>query len=607
MNQKIKMVIQIASHSNFQVNRNKFKKGTQNVFERGKNQRKKESKSEKLMNGVAIWASWYRFRMDKFIEDYFGIKLKLFQIFLIYAMQHNNYFMYLASRGQGKSFISAIYAVARGCLYPNSIIVIASGTKSQSINVLKKIEELKNMSPNMDREIEELKLGSNDPFCKLHNGSIIRVVTSNDNARSNRAHVILVDEFRMVDFQVISKVLRKFLTTPRQAPFMSKPEYAHIQERNKEIYLSSCWFKSHWSWDRATTYFKSMVEGKKYFICSLPYQLPIKENLLIRDQVLDEMSEADFDPIGWEMEMQALWHGENESAFFNFEDFNKSRKLNKVFYPPEICEQLNERNLIPKKEKGEIRVISADIATMIGAQNDATAIFCSRLIPIKDGYETQLVYTETIEGGITSDQALRLNVLKQHFSADYLVLDTANAGIGIYDTLAQGQVDPETGFEYPPLSCMNDERLAERCIYPNADKAIYSIRANQSMNSDIAINMKAMIKANRVKLPIHEKECEDILQTYKGYGSLPEDIKIKFKLPYIHTSLLINESINLEGEINDQTGAVRLKEARNARKDRYSSFSYMLYFIDYLNRKNRKKKTDFNPAQLFMVRKGKLL
>ncbi|RKJ54917.1 hypothetical protein D7X33_30785, partial [Butyricicoccus sp. 1XD8-22] len=215
----------MTSYSNFQVSRNKATK-EKNIFSQGKNLRKQSSKSEKMMESIALWASWYRFRIDKFAEEYLGIKLKLFQIFLLFAMQHNHYFMYLASRGQGKSFISAIYAVSRAILYPNTIIVIASGTKGQAISVLKKIEEIRNNSPNLKREINDLKLGSNDPFCSFHNGSVIRVVTSNDNARSARAHVILVDEFRMVDFSVIQKVLRKFLTTPRQAPFMSKSEYA---------------------------------------------------------------------------------------------------------------------------------------------------------------------------------------------------------------------------------------------------------------------------------------------------------------------------------------------------------------------------------------------
>lgn len=592
----------MSSYNNFQVSRNK-NTNNKNIFKQGKVFRK-QSKSDRLMESISVWASWYRFRMDVFIREYLGIKLKLFQVFLIFAMQHNHYFMYLASRGQGKSFISALFAVSRAILYPSSLIIVASGTKGQGISVLKKIEELRNMSPNLKREIDDLKLGSNDPYCSFHNGSKIQVVTSNDNARSARAHCIIVDEFRMVDLQIIQKVLRKFLISERYAPFKDKPEYQDYEERNKEIYLSSCWYKSHWSWDRAKTYFKAMIEGKQYFICSLPYQLPVKERLLSRSQVIDEMSEDDFDEIGWAMEMEALWHGESEKAFFNFEDLSKARKNTKAFYAPETVELVNDKTLIPKKVSGEIRVMSMDIAMMAGSQNDASALIISRLIPTKSDYEVQVVYIESIEGGLTNEQAMRMNKLKSYFNVDYIIMDTQNAGIGVYDMLAQGQVDPDTGEEYEPLSCMNDEKMTERCPYPNAPKIIYSMKANATLNSEIAINAKRMIKNGKVKLLVHENESVDYIDKIKGYSNLPIDLQLKFKMPYVQTTLLINEMINLEADINDSNRQVKLKEVRSARKDRFSSFGYMLYLVDYLNQKNRKRTDSFDVANLFMFKKS---
>ena len=54
---------------------------------------------------------------------------------------------------------------------------------------------------------------------------------------NNYLNIIIVDEFRMVDLDIINKVLRKFNTAPRQPKYLSKPEYAHLAERNKELYL----------------------------------------------------------------------------------------------------------------------------------------------------------------------------------------------------------------------------------------------------------------------------------------------------------------------------------------------------------------------------------
>ena len=59
------------------------------------------SKSEKLMNGIGLWTAFYRANPHRFVKDYFGINLKLFQKILIYMMNHFIYIMYIASRGQG--------------------------------------------------------------------------------------------------------------------------------------------------------------------------------------------------------------------------------------------------------------------------------------------------------------------------------------------------------------------------------------------------------------------------------------------------------------------------------------------------------------------------
>lgn len=87
----------------FQVNRNKDKSGG-TVYTREKKQRKgaPKSKTDRLNDGVLMWTSFYRSNPHRFIEDYFGIKLKLFQKILIFMMFHSNIVYFIASRGLGK-------------------------------------------------------------------------------------------------------------------------------------------------------------------------------------------------------------------------------------------------------------------------------------------------------------------------------------------------------------------------------------------------------------------------------------------------------------------------------------------------------------------------
>lgn len=66
-------------------------------------------KSQRIMEGIAIWASFYRYNPHRFVKEYLNIDLKLFQKILIYAMMHNHFFLYIAARGQGKQKIKYFF------------------------------------------------------------------------------------------------------------------------------------------------------------------------------------------------------------------------------------------------------------------------------------------------------------------------------------------------------------------------------------------------------------------------------------------------------------------------------------------------------------------
>ena len=84
-----------------------------------------------------------------------------------------------------KTFLTAIYCCMRCILYPETKIVVSAGKISQGIEILTKIQELMNNSPNLRREIiqKEFKTNQQNAGCKFKNGSYIRIMASNQNAR----------------------------------------------------------------------------------------------------------------------------------------------------------------------------------------------------------------------------------------------------------------------------------------------------------------------------------------------------------------------------------------------------------------------------------------
>lgn len=576
--------------------------------------KKKENmtKSEKLMNGVATWCSFYRMFPHVFVKDYFGIDLKPFQKILIYHMMKCTQTCYIASRGQGKTWLTAIFICVRCILFPETKVVIASGQLQQSIEVLEKIQELMNNSSNLTREIREIRIGRQNAGMNFINGSWVKVVASNDGARGKRGNLLILDEFRMIDKTIVDTVLKKFLSAPRQPNYLKKEEYKHLKEPNKQIYLTSAYFKSNWSWEKTKAFFKSMTDGKSYFLCSLPYQMALKEELLMREAIEEEMSESDFNEITWSMEMGALFYGSSDKAWFDFEELNQNRVVKEILYPKSFYKKYKNLKGLEYKPKvdGEIRLLTCDIAIMETtskrkkSKNDNSVYSLIRLIPNnrKTAYKKYVSYVEAHEGGNTTVQALRIRKLYDEFDCDYIVLDTQSGGIGVYDNLVTNLYDKEENIEYEALSCCNDADMASRCMIDDAPKAIWSMKAYEQINNDMHIYVKDDLKQGKLRLLVNEIEGKDFLKEIKGFESLPLEKQAELSVPYYQTAILVNEMLALENVGKD--GKIKLKEPSGGRKDRYSSLGYGVYVSKLLEReklrKDEENKTDWNNAPMFV-------
>lgn len=458
--------------------------------------------------------------------------------------------------------------------------------------------ELKPNSPELAAEIDEKesKINGTNAMIAFKNGSYIKVVTASDTSRGNRANILILDEFRMVSKDVIDTILRKFLTQRRMPKYevLSKDEKLreYSKEKNMTMYLSSAYTADHWSYTKCTDTCRFMLDDTKHqFVCGLPYQLSIYEGLLDADTVADEMAETDFSEVKFLMEYCAMFYGSNDGAFFDFGSISKNRKIKYPMLPDRLSSKLSSPALrISPKQNGEIRILSADIALMSSKKNnnDASAIFINQMMPTKAGrYTNNIVYTETNEGLRTEEQALIIRKLYDEYSCDYIVLDANGIGLGVYDCLAGDITDADTGEVYPALSCCNDKIMADRCTVPGADKVIWSIKASAQFNSDAAFLLREGFKSGKIRLLMSEYDADEVLKEVRGYASLSPAEKIQLQMPYINTTLLIDELIKLQYEEN--VGKVKLFEKAGMRKDRYSSLSYNYYVATQLESKMKKR------------------
>lgn len=575
----------------------KFAKGKANLKPDDTNFRNIEAfkYDEKFLQNVVYWIAFWREYPFHFCKYYLGINLKPFQCVLLYQMMHNNNFCFIASRGLGKTWIAAIFAICRCILYPESKVVIAAGTRSQAMEIFTKINEIYRDSPMLREEIYYKSDSRAYPNIEFKNGSTIIAVTSNDGARGGRANVLIIDEFRMVDKGIVDAVLRKFKADPRHPKYLDLPEYYDLAEDNIEIYLSSAWLTSHWSYERYKSIIKQMCDGRSYFCCNLPYQLSVKNGLRKLSQIIDEMTEDDFDPIKWRVEMEGKWLGEAENALFTSDALQNCRRLEKSIYPLEVRNKANkdEKRTYKKKAKDEVRVVFADIALMTSTaktKNDASCFGLMCLTPnaSKNDYLRDVTYLESWTGMHSETTAIRIRQLFEDFEADYLVMDAMGVGMPIFDLLVgNALVDQKTGVEYYPLACMNNDELNERCLFPNNPKVIYAIKANEQLNSDMALYLQNAINTRKIRFLSKETEATEYISRFTGFDDYATDVVSSLKSPYVQTSLAIYEMLSLESERKDN-GRIRVREQGTKRKDRYSAIAMANYFATELARKNFK-------------------
>ena len=121
-------------------------------------------------------------------------------------------------------------------------------------------------------EISKVAIGQNDCVVYFKNGSFIRVVTATETSRGARSNILIIDESRLVPQKIIDNVLRPMNAAPRQPGYLNKPEYAHLQEMNKEMYMSSAWYAASEMYEKVKSYAANMLNPSyKYFVCDLPY------------------------------------------------------------------------------------------------------------------------------------------------------------------------------------------------------------------------------------------------------------------------------------------------------------------------------------------------
>ncbi|MEG2546353.1 MAG: hypothetical protein RSA51_07320 [Niameybacter sp.] len=516
----------------------------------------------------------------------------------------------------------AWFACAYAVLYPGVEIVITSGSKKQSkLMVTEKIEPFSQKYPNLGREIDKINKNGDEIVVYFKNGSKITCCTPDDRSRGMRGNLLIIDEYRMVKKEMIETVLKRFLASNRSCKFMERKEYDGYPmdefEKNRQIYMSSAWYRSHWSWDKFENTVSTMLEVdesrgemKQYCALSLPYTVPLHHGILPLSQLEAEFEEKDFNAIKFSMEMEGQFYGQSEDCFFSFDAIDHAMCLREVYIPdfPIAKSRKNGYDFaLTELKDGEIRLLSCDVG---GTGADNTIIIGIRCIPVEYGradkkryyYKKEVAFIKRIPLQHSEITALEIKKLYKNFQATAVIMDTMGVSQVLYEACCKPTYDSVTD-EYLEAWCTcNDEALNKLKLDENAIPVIHSVRASAAFNSEIANKLKDELSAGKLLLPIsNEDAVSEFADEVGGFSDLGVGEQTEYLQTFYESYLTMIELTNLDAIYKDN-GLVSIEKPKGGKvlRDRYTALAYGAWYAfekekQNLN-KNKRKKSNFASA-----------
>lgn len=571
---------------------------------------KSKTKEQRRTDGIRRWCDFYRQNPHRFISTHLGCEtLTWWQDMIIYLMFKSTVFFAVMCRGIGKSFLAGWFMVAWCILYPRTRIVIASGTRGQSRLIItqKVLGEIYNRYPKVRQEIDlkSSNTGMNDTFVKFYNGSEIVVITGTDSSRGNRAMIVLYEESRTLPLDIIKNVLSKMKQNGERRPrYKDNPKYSRFkakEEQKKDIHISSGWFQQHHFYEMCNDAYERMLEGLPQYVMSLHWGFPVSYGFMdYENDILVEKKSSSYSKMWWAIENEGMFWSESDTALFGHQQLTSLRKIsnplkpipNELYLDTKELNKWKKKNSIPK-QKGEIRLLSADVAVM-GGNNDNTVFLVMRLIPHGNRYMRYVSYIEHASNAHSESQSIRLKQLYNDMDIDFVCLDCMGNGMGVFDASAKTQYDTSRDMEYPAWTVFNREDMVDRVFetdLENAEPIVYGIKQDAKFNHFMITWLRSSVENERIELLLETEKARDELED----KNLDENVITKMLASFYETDLMIKECTALE--VTTQKNSPYLKvDNPTMRKDRFSALGFANYYANELEQdlnKKTKKKTSW--------------
>lgn len=530
------------------------------------------------LRNFEAWAKqiWYwRTHLDRFIEEYFKVKLKPQQRVdaRIFGLYQNADFV--KNRGAGKTWLISLCCLAMGVLYPGSLIAVISSTAEQAVLVVKKIDEKFVGNPEILREIDAtrhnhpVQINAHKGVCTLKNGSKIESY-SMGTFRGNRAKILVCDEapdIKKSDLDAVAK------------PVTNETRDICIQRGisdfdSKIISMTSACLKNNYFYTDFMNKLKRMAQGDKtVFAWAMSYTEAVREGISKQsyfDEQRKQMTDEKF-----AMEYESRFLGAAEGAVFPFDLTDRCRTLTDV----EVAQ--------PAKSTVEY-IMSLDIATSSASNADNAILTTIKLVELDNGgYLKQVVRIQSFHGKRLDALAheVRKNLVRFPNTIKVIV-DMRGLGDAFPQFLSKPWTDTETGKEYPPL--VRDD---EPTVIDNAVPLIHPFIANNLLNQQMVSTLTISLEQESIQMPINSRYIINNKIAARDGDEDGEGRKLTMqeRAIFIEADALQIEMGNIVGRQGANGNVLYDSAKATNRKDRFSSLAMGVHYISGLEEERKKK------------------
>lgn len=558
---------------------------------------KKQSLSEERLKAripavrdvIAYWREYPDMLIDFWVstapEDVQKGSLHLFfyqRVFLRAAMRHRHIYA-VFPRAYSKSFLSVLILMLRCILYPGSHLFVTSGGKEQAAGILKeKVDELCKLIPGIKNEIDwsrgKTKTGKDDITIVFKNGSVLDIIAAKQSSRGKRATGGLVEECILVDDTTLNEVIIPTMNVDRLLPDGTR----HKEEKvNKsQIYVTTAGWKNSYAYQKhMMTLIEEILNPDESIVLGGSWRIPVMEELLNKNFVQQLKLDGTYNESSFSREYESEWSGDAENAFFSAEVFDKHRVLNQP-----------EKEFSGRTSKNGYYIIGVDVGR-IGCTTEAMII---KVTPQPQGSALKtLVNIHTMDAEHFEDQAIHLKKLYFNYRARKIVIDGNGLGIGLTDYMVKSQIDPLTGDILPAFGVDPDcdkDGIYKKYRSDDCERdAMYIVKADAAMNTEIYSYMQTQMSSGRVKFLIDERQAKLKLLATKQGQAMDADKRAVYLMPFTLTTVLREQLLNLVEENDSNKNIILKQSSRGIKKDKVSALGYGLYYVKQTEDRKRKR------------------